>query len=111
MSYEQLVLIPPNTNLNGANVSTTLAPQIPVNPNAIPIVAPNGLVYPENTNLSNGLSSRLVAGAAGINDFNIINPYIHYANTTSIIQFDPTSFLELATERFNIYSSQYRNAR
>jgi hypothetical protein len=111
MSYENLVQIPDNTVIpSGQSVSTTQAPTFAVNPNAVPIVAPSGLVWTENFNLSNGLSSRLIAGASGINDFTIVNPYIHYASPTgTIIKFDPTSLLELATTRFNIYSSQFRN--
>jgi len=113
MVYENLLQIPNETIIPpGRNVSTTLAPTVTVDPNGVPIVAPNGLIWPENNNLSNGLSSRLIAGAAGINDFTIVNPYIHYATPQvggSVIKFDPTSLLELATERFNIYSSQYRN--
>jgi hypothetical protein len=111
MSYENLVQIPANTLIPpGQSVSTTPAPNFTVNSNAVPIVAPNGLVWNENSNLSNGLSSRLITGAAGINDFTIVNPYIHYASPIgSTIQFDPRSLLELATTRFNIYSSQFRN--
>jgi len=111
MSYENLVQIPPHTIVPpGQSVTTTQAPTFSVNSNAIPILAPNGFVWNENSNLSNGLSSRLIAGAAGINDFTIVNPYIHYASPMgAVIQFDPTSLLELATTRFNIYSSQYRN--
>lgn len=111
MAYENLIQIPANTVIPpGQSVTTTSAPVVNVNSNAVPILAPNGLIWTENSNLSNGLSSRLIAGAAGINDFTIVNPYIHYSNTArNVIQFDPTSLLELATDRFNIYSSQYRN--
>ncbi|NDB85979.1 MAG: hypothetical protein EB127_25255 [Alphaproteobacteria bacterium] len=113
MVYENLIQIPVNTVIPpGQSVTTTQAPAVTVNPNAVPILAPNGLIWTENSNLSNGLSSRLIAGAAGINDFTIVNPYIHYATPQAggnVIKFDPTSLLELATERFNIYSSQYRN--
>ena len=111
MVYENILQIPDQTIIPpGQSVSTTPSPTLPINPNAVPIVAPNGLVWNENSNLSNGLASRLVAGAAGINDFTIVNPYIHYASSQmgSVITFDPRSLLQLATQRFNIYSSQYR---
>lgn len=116
MVYENLLQIPDKTKIPpGQSVSTTPAPTFNVNPNAIPILAPNGLSWNENPNLSNGLASKLVTGASGIDDFTIINPYIHYSTYSltgmggTVIQFDPTSLLEVATERFNIYSSQYRN--
>lgn len=116
MVYENLIQIPNNTQIPpGQSVSTTPAPTFNVNSNTTPILAPNGLVWSGNPNLSNGLSSRFVAGASGINDFAIVNPYIHYTSYSltgqggNTIQFDPTSLLELATTRFNIYSSQYRN--
>jgi hypothetical protein len=110
MSYGNLIEIPPGTIIPpGQSITTTQAPQFNVNSNAIPIVKPLGLAWPENQALSNGLYSRSVTGAAGINDFTIVNPYIHYDNTQSVIQFNPMSLLELATQRFNIYSSQYRN--
>lgn len=110
MVYENLLEIPLLTVIPpGQSVTTTTPPPLVVNPNAVPIVAPNGLVWNENPNLSNGLASRLIAGAAGINDFTIVNPYIHYESPPgNVITFDPRSLLQLATQRFNIYSSQYR---
>lgn len=114
MVYENLIQIPTNTIVpNGTSVSTTSTPPPNIlNSTSISILAPEGLSWSSNNNLSNGLSSRSVTSAAGIDDFTIVNPYIHYmSNNSSVIQFDPTSLLELSTIRFNIYSLQYRNIR
>jgi hypothetical protein len=72
--------------------------------------------------LSNGSGSRDYS----INDFNIFNPYVHYdhsgitAPAQNLIAaqvtepyayaftFNPSGFIMLGTQRFNLYSTQYR---
>lgn len=95
-------LLPPSGSITALPTSTTPPPPSPINSP----IEPNGLIFPRNSNLSNGLSSRVAASNAGITDFTIVNPYVHYNLN---LQFDPRSFLQEATIRFNIYSSQYRN--
>jgi hypothetical protein len=78
--------------------------------NQISPVEPNSLSWPLNNYLSNGNASRQQANAYGINDFTIVNPYIHYYNMQNqIISIDPTSLLTKTPFRFNIYSAKFRN--
>jgi hypothetical protein len=88
------------------------------------IVAPNGLNFSENTDLSNGNYSRQVNNYYGINDFSLFNPYIHYssnsasagnamsdfgvAGESNALKINVWSFLQEASVRFEIYSRQYR---
>jgi hypothetical protein len=105
-AYPQI--FPPSGNIFGSTTTSTTPP--PPN-NQISPIEPSGLSWPLNSFLSNGNASRQEANAYGINDFTIVNPYIHYTNPTSdnIITIDPTQLLEEAPFRFNIYSSQFRN--
>jgi hypothetical protein len=84
-------------------------------------VAPNGLVFNKNENLSNGFASL----SRSINDFNVFNSYIHYAGSNTINQAlssfgvnvltnDPKrinvySKLIFSQNRFEIYNRNFRN--
>ncbi|NDG28553.1 hypothetical protein EB118_00420 [bacterium] len=63
------------------------------------IVSPNGLNF--NIELSNANLSSQYA----ITDFTIFNPYIH---NTSFYTFSTSNLLQVATNRFNIYSQSFR---
>jgi hypothetical protein len=98
----------PSGNIFGSTSTTTTNPPPS---NQISPIQPTNLSWPLNNSLSNGNASRQQANAYGINDFTIVNPYIHYYlnSQNNIISIDPTSLLEEAPFRFNIYSSQFRN--
>lgn len=102
----------PQIFLPSGNIFTTITTTTSPPPsNQISSIEPSGLSWPLNNSLSNGNASRQQANAYGINDFTIVNPYIHYYmdSQNKIISIDPTSLLEEAPFRFNIYSSQFRN--
>lgn len=95
-----------NTNLTTTTTtttttSTTLAPSV---------LDPQGLVWPYNNSLSNAKYSKDIVNAIGISDFNIFNPYIHYVSAGNAATTISTSgFLTAASQRFEIYSSKFRN--
>lgn len=96
MAYQDLIQPP-----FGITTTTTT---FPPNTNEISVLSPDGLIFSQNESLSNGSASK------PNDDFTIISPYIHYNNSKTVISFDPKSFLEFATIKFNLYSSTYRNA-
>ena len=80
----------------------------PSNTNTSPL-SPVGLAFTENSDLSNGLSSRLTAASSGITDFIAYNPYIHYDSTGGVKTINIMNNIVLASQRFEIYSREYRN--
>jgi|688.fasta_scaffold628104_2 hypothetical protein len=91
---------PPNPSTTTTTTTTTMGPSI---------VEPVGLQWPRNELLSNAKSSKDIVNFIGISDFNIFNPYIHYTTTTSAIQFSTSGFMIAATQRFEAYSSKFRD--
>lgn len=106
---------------------TTTTPG-PLNPTVDSLVAQSGLIFHNNSDLSNGNASRSTNEYYGITDFAIFNDYIHYSNppdskgfsntmselgvnvsTTNMKRFSVRSFLIAATQRFEIYSLKFRN--
>jgi hypothetical protein len=99
------------SNIRTTTSSTTTTPPPP--PNLPSLIAPNGFDFTGNSHLSNGNFSRQVTGAAGINDFAIFNDYIHYVNSSAtvispVIRFNPSSLLQEAVTRFEVYRQQFR---
>lgn len=92
MSYEGLIC---------GNVSTTLPAW---NVGTISILAPSGQTW-ENNDFSNASGSRMVAGALGLNDMQLLGNYVHYRDN---IIFQPSGLLTQTSERFNKYSRRYR---
>jgi hypothetical protein len=88
------------TTTSTSTTSTTIAPSP---------IEPQGLIWPRSDLLSNSKNSKDIVKFIGISDFNIFNPYIHYTNTGSEIKFSTSGFLIAATQRFEAYSSQFRN--
>lgn len=113
------------TNLSSGIILSSDGNQVsyPYNPNILTQspVAQNGLVFDKNLDLSNGL----VSLSRSINDFNVFNPYIHYAGTYPINQAMsklgvniPTigsktiniySTLAYGQRKFEIYNRNFRN--
>jgi hypothetical protein len=114
MPYSNIIKLP-----NSAFETTTTTTTTPQPDTLIPVVQPSGLNYLQNDKLSNGLSSLLIAAASGITDFTIFNPYIHYYPSAgggtgeldeSLFAFtiQPSSLLIQVSQRFEIYSNQFR---
>lgn len=107
------------TNSNGIADTATISQVYAPNNNNTSLVAQNGLVFNGNSDLSNGLSSLLTAAASGITDFTAYNAYIHYdslgggggflSSSAPARKINIMNNIVLASQRFEIYSRQYRN--
>jgi hypothetical protein len=97
--------------VSGANTTTTTQPPIQAS-----VISINGLLRSQNSSLSNALDSLIIS--SGITDFVIFNPYIHYyqkvtasfitGGTQALTTIQPSANIQLARDRFNIYSREYR---
>lgn len=108
--YSNLLAIPPS--VAGRTVTTTTTTSTTTTTRALSPIEPFGSLWYGNANLSNAHNSRLASALAGANDFNLFNPYIHYAKPAggTVALINTNSLLELSRYRFEIYSREFRGA-
>lgn len=100
---------------NLIKIPDSIKPPVPTTTKAPTFITSNSSVIEpvgsrwSNDLLSNSQYSKDIVNFIGISDFNIFNPYIHYTTTTSAIQFSTSGFMIAATQRFEAYSSKFRD--